>query len=85
MEDVLKVSHVYVSHLTLDFCDVCVRVCESERHTFTFSFDSDSDSGFDLALKPQSASSLLRVTDWEVIMVTKAAITTSNDSYSQVS
>lgn len=45
MEDVLKVSHVYVSHLTLDFCDVCVRVCESERHTFTFSFDSDSDSG----------------------------------------
>lgn len=59
MEDVLKVSHVYVSHLTLDFCDVCVRVCESERHTFTSSFDSDSDSGFDLALKPQSASSLL--------------------------
>lgn len=59
MEDVLKVSHIYVSHLTLDFCDVCVRVCESEseRHTFTFSFDSDS--GFDLALKPQSASSLL--------------------------
>lgn len=85
MEDVLKVSHVYVSHLTLDFCDVCVRVCESKRHTFTFSFDSDSDSGFDLALKPQSASSLLRVTDWEVIMVTKAAITTSNDSYSRVS